>query len=348
MTNKYFSVNNPTQVVTITSDHDNFYLLSDGNMIKKETFMTKYQPTLDGFENDHTPKQNIPTFSSNSTIDVDSFFSKSSVSADVISVIKNVDETKVSDIKLDPVIKVNLPTDKTINQQPQQPQFNMNESLVTRVDNVTIPNNTNTNVSQYKVYDDDEESYNDFLNKPTQIENRPLPPVVVQTPNNDALNEINVMYDNELLAFGKEEADSRKNKRMLKLYPQTQQNNTQQPQQPYQQPVKQIDPVTMMFSTFKRNHELTINLQFKDKIGSPDFIKMMVENMDGDIVGYYKNIIMENIKKDLSKIEDVVQDEIEIAIYGEVISRKIVKQSPKKSKPKMKKPKLDEGKNEIE
>jgi len=57
-------------------------------------------------------------------------------------------------------------------------------------------------------------------------------------------------------------------------------------------------------------------VEFKDKIGKPDFIKMMVENMDGDIVGYYKNVIMNNIMKDLSKIEKAVEKEIKSQIFG--------------------------------
>ena len=40
--------------------------------------------------------------------------------------------------------------------------------------------------------------------------------------------------------------------------------------------------------------------------------------MDGDIVGYYKNLIMKNIMKDLSKIEEVVEKQIQLEIFGEI------------------------------
>ncbi len=47
MSSKFFSVSNPQTTVTVVEDKGNFYELSDGNMIKKDTFMQKYQPVLD-------------------------------------------------------------------------------------------------------------------------------------------------------------------------------------------------------------------------------------------------------------------------------------------------------------
>lgn len=72
-----------------------------------------------------------------------------------------------------------------------------------------------------------------------------------------------------------------------------------------------------MFKSFKKNHNIDIIVTFKDKIANPDFVKMMLENMEGDIVGFYKKIIMQNIMQNIKQIEDEVEHSINLAIYGE-------------------------------
>jgi hypothetical protein len=43
----------------------------------------------------------------------------------------------------------------------------------------------------------------------------------------------------------------------------------------------------------------------------------MLENIDGDIVAYYKKLIMKNILANISEIEDKVEYEIRKEIFGE-------------------------------
>ena len=203
---------------------------------------------------------------------------------------------------------------------PTTPTPSLNEGILKPIkpEDIVIPNNTNIDVSQYKVYDNDDDAYNDFLNKsqqPKQNQQVKQPKQVQQV---DPMLEINDLYDNELLAYGKEEASKRKNKRVNKLTDMQESDNNQQEsvnqveirQEIKYEPVQQIDPFKMMFSTFKRNHEVVFNVQFKDKIANPDFIKMMMENMDGDIIGFYKKSIMDNIMKNLTVIESVVEKEL--------------------------------------
>lgn len=306
---KYFNINNPNQIITITSEHDSFYQLSDGNMIKKESFMQKYQPVLDDIVNESI----ITEYKNSSYIDPNSFFNSSTIlDNSSLNKIKNSDSSNAPEGTDESRREVKI-NNNNINNKIS------NDTLIKVVDEVVIPNNTNTDVSQYKVYDNDDDAYNDYINK-SGIQVKPQKQIHTQTI--DPMIEINRLYEDELMAFGTEEAHNRKMKRMNKIDKTPEiidqnefniLNNNEVVN--IQTPV--IDPIKMMFSTFKRNHEIKINVEFKDKIGNPDFIRMMMENMDGDIIDYYKKLIMDNIKKDLNKIEDIVQRELEIIILGE-------------------------------
>ena len=320
MPSKFFNVNNRQQIVTIVEDKGKFYELSDGNMIKKDTFMQKYQPVLD----DVNESVQTPTFqegNNTGTLNPDNFFNVKSVSDEVINRVQKTDPSKgVGD---DNVNRTEVTHKGTGQESRKSPS--MNESLVRQVDEneQVIPNNTNTDVSQYKVYDNEDDSYADFENK-----NKSVQPQKPQMPNiEEKKMEIELLFDDEKLALGEEEAILRRSKRLLKL-PTTKQetevtvpNTESEPGQVQPQTQPQLSPIEMMFSTFKRKHLITINVSFDDMIGEPDFVKLMVENMDGDIVGYYKNLIMKNIMKNLSKIEEAVEREIQLEIFGEIIEK---------------------------
>lgn len=342
MSDKFFNINNPTVIVTITQEYPEFVQLSDGNMIKKDTFNNKYQPVLEGFEHEQ-PK--INTFTQTTPIvNPDTFFSTTSLSNNDITKIINVDPTKVPNVSDETRSQVKVVDIDPFNYSKKT----TNESLLIPIDpnEQIIPNNTNTNVSQYKVYDNDDDAYDDFVKKTQQNQNniqKPKPVINV----NEKLSEIEILYQDEVLAYGEEEANQRKTKRLKKIQqPVTsieETNTIENLVQISTQPIIQtevikekiMDPVTMMFSTFKRNHEININVTFTDKIAKPTFIKMMIENMDGDIIGYYKEIIMNNIKKDLITIENAVKRELEIAIFGEEQVDEVVEIPSKEVEPKL-------------
>ena len=312
---KYFNINNPSQIVTIISEQNIFYQLSDGNMIKKDSFMSKYQPVLEGFETEHLNENKSPSYINDDFVDPNSFFKSTVITSNDIDTIKQVDTSIVPDINdsMRSEIKLNT-TDKT------NTSNNLNTS-----DNIT-PNNTNIDVSKYKVYDNDEDAYNDFIKNSGIKEEKPQQ--IKQQSQIDPMIEINSLYDDELIAFGQEEANNRKNKRLSKLnttsYIKTETETKQVENKPI---INTIDPIKMMFSTFKRNHEIIFDIQFKDKIANPQFIKMMMENMEGDIIGYYKKIIMDNIMDNLDIIENVVENELKLILSEE---KEIIKKSPKK------------------
>lgn len=170
-------------------------------------------------------------------------------------------------------------------------------------------------------------------------------PVVTKIDNTkNSLNAEEALYQDEIAMFGLNEANNRRKIRMKRQpQSQTQINNndslSQTQQVSYQQPV---NPSEMIFKSFKRNHEITINIEFKDKIGSPDFVKMMLENIEGDIIGYYKNLIMDNIMNKVTEVENEVEYQIIKEIYGEDEANKF---KFKKPETKIEEPKIDENKS---
>ena len=332
MSKQFFNVKKPDQVVTIIDDSEQFfYKLSDGNMIKKETFALKYQPMLENVnESMQAPRTNT------NTLDANSFFNTPTIPSDVVDGIKNTDPSKATEFQDNQRSEVRHNTGGVPNpSNARNVEQSVNESLVRQVEDDVIPNHTNTDVSKYKVYDNDEEAYADFLKNNQTNNNQQAAPRPQQSDIAKEKMKIELTFDDEKMTFGEEEAIKRRTKRLSKLpaapAPATQQSYTQpdangsQPMtQPTSTPQPALSAVEMMFSTFKRNHDITINVEFKDKIGSPDFVKMMVENMDGDIVGYYKRLVMDNIMKDLGKIEKIVEHNIKMEIFGEDIPEEVI------------------------
>jgi len=316
MNKSYYKKDSPTTVVTIVDDsQDAFFELSNGQMIKKDVF-PKYYVEMDNV----APSINEsfqPRKSNSGALDPSTFFTSSSiVNQNDIMKLKNADPLKGALENQDRTSIVLNTANKTrdakpvLNEAARQPS--QNESIVQQVDPLTqpIPNNTNTNVSQYKVYDDEDEAYNDFVNKGSTPQAPPTPKPIQQP-----INEIDQLYDDEKMVYGEEEAERRKSTRLKKINRPVE--STQQVSQPQQQIQQQMDPTQMMFKTFKRNHNIKINVEFTDKIGKPDFIKLMMENMDGDIVLFYKQLIIENIRNNFKVIEDEVEKQIRLEIFGD-------------------------------
>lgn len=279
MEQKFFNVKNPNEHVTIVDEQSNFYQLSSGTMIKKDSFNEKYQPVLAGFENEIV--NNVPVFTptNNDVVDPNAFFStKIDLDTTEINKLKNVDTSKIVD----------------------------------QVERTQVVNDTSKGIQQ--------------------IQQQPTTQLAQQNINQQAeISNINRMFDDEKMVYGENEATLRRNKRLQKLLPPSQQ--VQSPQQPVHNDIKipsvqqpKQDPMQMMISTFKKVHEITFNIEFKDKIASPEFIKLMMQNMDGDIISYYKDMVMNNITTNIKMIEDIVEktlkDEIGIDEVDETITIK--------------------------
>lgn len=80
-----------------------------------------------------------------------------------------------------------------------------------------------------------------------------------------------------------------------------------------------IDPMQMMFKMFKNNYNVKINLEFQEKIANPQFIQMIMENVEGDAVEYYTKIIMDKIIKNPLKLKKEIYRQLKIEIFGEEV-----------------------------
>jgi hypothetical protein len=308
--------------ITIVDNKELFYMLSDGQMIKKDVFPKYYYPIMN--------ESVTPKISNTDYVDPNSFFN--TPHAIPVEKLKKVDTSRMKDDEIGAqVIKNTTNQMKSIPNTPNVPRQNINENLVQQTPiNQPIPNHTNTDVSQYKVFDNDDDAYNDFIKKSQQGE-QPQQPAQVQSIK-PVMSEIEVLFEDEKITFGLEEAIKRRDTRLKRTHVESNTNISQ--------PQLQIDPSEIMFKTFKRNHDISINVTFKDKIGKPDFVKMMIENMEGDIIQFYKKIIMNNIINNLKFIEDEVEKNLKLEIFGDK-NNMTTETELKKTKSKPKKEKIE-------
>lgn len=356
----FFKISDPEkkQVSIIDEINNNIYQLSNGEMIKKDAFK-KYYSRME------TINENKTNFNSSNdiTIDPDAFFSIKPLDENYIqNKIQNINPSAIKEtgapssvvIKEKAIYRANESDVKTNTVNPyNQPMssFNKPKPNVVVINGVEIPDNTHTDTSMYKVYEDEDEAFEDLMKKQNGTQQSTQQP-------NDAEKERLMRMGEEYTAMllGNTPTQQPLNDRPLR--PRYQQEHQQEHQQEYQQP--QLSPSEMMFSTFKRNYDIKINITITDKIGKPEFVKGIVENMEGDIVGYYKKIIMENFMNNIKSVEDKVGEELNNIIFGEKKEKKkpvkkntepveVVKLDKKPiEKPKRPKPQIiKEGENPI-
>lgn len=324
MSKTYYKKDDPTKVVTIIDNsQDAFYELSNGQMIKKDVFLKYYAVQENVPQVNESFKQKK---SSNSDfVDPNSFFTKPSLQLNDkdIQSLKNADPEKGALPNAERTEFIINTANKTkdavpiINENARQPINQLvstnNDSIVQQVDEsqIPIPDHTNTDVSQYKVYDDEDEAYQDFFNRGSN------PPSISQPKPKQVQPEsiVDQLFEDEKMVYGLEEAIRRRDIRLKKTNQQISENQQSNTEEKIMQS-EMIDPTISMFKTFKRNHDIEIKVVFNEKIGKPDFIRMMMENMEGDIVGYYKKLIIDDIKSKFNIIEDEIEKQIKEEIFG--------------------------------
>lgn len=321
--------------ITIIEDKESFYRLSDGQMIKKDVFPKYYMPLI---TESFTPKQN------GDILDPDSFFNtKHSIPVEKI---KTVDTSRMRDTVEEGATVLKNTTNQVGSVNKQIPTDTFVKPMSA---NQPIPNNTNTDVSQYKVYDNDEDAYDDFVKKSQHPQPQPQSQPKVNEPQ-QIISEIDRLFEDEKMSFGEEEALKRKETRLKRsnIDPSGVVTNTEVQQTVRHQ--EQSDPSEIMFKTFKRNYEISINLIIKDKIGKPEFVRMMMENIDGDIIKYYKKLIMNNIMNNIKYIEDEVEKNLRMEIFGDEddieITENDIKEVIEETKPKKSNQRTKKSSNE--
>ena len=110
--------------------------------------------------------------------------------------------------------------------------------------------------------------------------------------------------------------------------------------QPESQPIVE-DPNEesfKFFKGFKKNHKVTIELSFDEYIADPEFLKMMLNNFEADVIKYYTSEIFKNIANNPQKVEEEIYKQLEEMIMGKkkpVKRKTTTKRTPRKTMKKV-------------
>lgn len=95
------------------------------------------------------------------------------------------------------------------------------------------------------------------------------------------------------------------------------------------------------FKGFKKNHKVTIELSFDEFIADPEFLKLMMNNFEADVIKYYTGEIFKNIATNPKKVEEEIYNQLEDII----LNNKKTGETPKRRTTR--KPKKIEIKKEV-
>ncbi len=293
---KTFQNKETLEKVKIVGEQGNFYNLSNGANIKKDTFFLKYGEELD----------------------VDSFFNNRT-SVDILQMtekLKNMDTSKIADVggNIEPTIR-----------QISSPSMN-NEFSSQEYKNMLLDKykqeQSRKDLSQYKVFEDDDEALSDFENKNSS-----------QFQTNQQLNR---QKNNQYHQFeNKEELNNFNENGMNENVPKMENNpifikNTEE------------DESFKFFKSFKKIYPIKLSIDFDEKIADPNFIKLMAINYEGDIIKYYTKEFMKRIHNDPGFLENKIYEKLKSLIFQTDNEEEEIRK-PKKFKKNVQKNSTDEN-----
>jgi len=294
---KRFQSNESQEVVSIIGESSVFYNLSNGSNIKKDIFFQKYSEM----------------------VDATNFFEKQSREGlqSLAEQIKTVDSRNAVDGNIEPSVK--YLQQATSEQAPAPPEYR--DMLIRKFEQ----EQANKDLSQYKVYESDDDAAADFERRQKAKQQpppqRPKPPQYQDPYQQDEYSQ-----------------------------PSEQTPITQHQQQPQQPAYLSAEEESFrFFKSFKRIHPIKVEVTFDEKIAEPDFIKMMVVNYEGDIIKYYTKEIMNRIYNDPGFLENKVYDKLKSIVFEEAQKKKRAPRKPKEvpvppvKKPRAKKTNTDNG-----
>lgn len=82
------------------------------------------------------------------------------------------------------------------------------------------------------------------------------------------------------------------------------------------------------FKGFKKNHTVTINLIINEKIADPEFLKLMLNNFEADVIKFYTKEIFNEFINNPESIENLIYEQLREIIIGK--KRKSRKKTTKK------------------
>jgi hypothetical protein len=276
--NKRFQSNESGEVVMVVGDSGVFYNLSNGANIKKDIFFQKY---------------------SEMAPDVISFFQQQSAAglSNLAEQLKNVDSRRAVDGDMPPEVKYRQ---QSVSEQMEAPP-EYREMLIKRFQ----AEQASKDLSQYKVYNDDEEAAADFERRQKaaqqpQQRQRPEPPRQYTEPETP--------------------------------YPVTESVSTPTTSVPSY--VSPEEEAFRFFKGFKRVYPIKLSVDFDERIAEPDFIKLMVSNMEGDIIKFYTKEIMNRIYNDPGFLENKIYEKLRSVVFEKSQRKEPKPRAPRVAKPK--------------
>jgi len=284
--NKRFQSNETQEIVTVMADNGVFYNLSNGANIKKDIFFQKYSEM----------------------VDATNFFQQQSAAGlqSLTEQMKSLDTRNVPDIggQIPPTVKYRQ---EAVSEQVAAPP-EYREMLLRRFEQ----EQSHKDLSQYKVYENDDDAANDFDRRtqqaPPPTRPRPQPPQ------------------------------------------QQYQEPYQQSQQPYQEPQYQEPQYQMpqgdvtpsyvspeeesfkFFKSFNKIYPIKLSVDFDEKIAEPGFIKMMAVNYKGDIIKFYTKEFMNRIYNDPGFLENKIYDKLKEIVFLDGEKKEKKPRAPKATK----------------
>jgi len=293
MINKKFENKENGDVVVIRQDDGIWFTLTNGAKIKKDSFFNKYSEIIDPME----------------------FFNNQGNVQNLAGKLEKVDPSKVQDSNQERTVRrvdetANYPDPYNnmagpIDQKQQMiDEYNRNQKIKEQ------------ELAKYQQIDDDETAAKQLLENATTQRQKPIK-------SNDNPNypefDTNVKRDRDKSSPSSSVND---------YYNENLYN------QPPETPIVE-DPNEesfKFFRGFKKNHKVTIELSFDEYIADPEFLKMMLNNFEADVIKYYTGEIFKNIANNPQKVEEEIYKQLEEMILGK-------KKAPTKRKPTTKRTK---------
>jgi len=88
------------------------------------------------------------------------------------------------------------------------------------------------------------------------------------------------------------------------------------------------------FKGFKKNHKITIELNFEEYIADPLFLKLMMDNFEADVIKFYTMEIFKNVINNPQKVEEDIYTQLEDIILNNKTTKenRVIPKVPKEDR----------------
>lgn len=221
-------------------------------------------------------------------VDTSSFFQQQSAAglANLVDQFKNIDSRNAIDGNAEPIVK--YLQDAISEQIPAPPEYK--EMLLRKFQE----EQAHKDLSQYKVYENEDEAAAEFERKQKQLQQ--------QRPVKSLRHQM---------------IDSSQSQVQENYIPTTNERQESNVQQQHNVPsfVDADEESFRFFKSFKRMYPIKLSVDFDERIAEPGFIKMMINNYEGDIIKFYTKQIMDRVYNDPGYLENKIYEKLKNIIF---------------------------------